>query len=67
MLPKHALVACALFLEMVVERSHLEDAPSGAGLAPGVFEIYCLKDYRQVFNKEDSAEDWDEQLLADQD
>ena len=54
-------------LEVVMQGRHLEDALAHAALALRDLEIEHLNHHREVFNKEDGAQDGNEQLLAYED
>src|ERR1051326_4784059 len=54
-------------LEMMVERRHLEDAPSFTVLPARVLEVITLDDHRDCFHQEHSAERRQQKLFLDQD
>ena len=58
----HRPVAC--LLEMVMQGRHLEYTASLPIFPLSKLEISHLKHHRQVFYKEDKAQQWDKQFLA---
>ena len=53
----------ALFLEVMVQGTHLEDAPALAVFLAGVLEITPLHEDGKAFHEEDSAEQGKEEFL----
>ena len=52
---------------MMVQRSHEENSPAFAEFALGVFEVADLKQHADRFGDENSADEEEDELLADDD